>query len=282
MANETDIGQATGGLGLAIGGAIVQFNKSAVMLQLLNMVACPKGTNKARIPVYDKLGTSNVEQASSGVEGVVNREVIASNPIDIEVLRNHIDALITDLSVHGNAVATKFDNTACTFIDDFATIVGADTTGMSMSVLFKAVAQLEKNDAPRPYNCVLHPLSIWGEWGMVNEISGRGTTHESANALSGGSAVGDQFRSAGFVTTLGGVNVFTTSQVAGASDYHRGGLFAKTAVGCGYIDFGAGNFIQIESDRNVPYASTELTCNAYFGMLETVDLHGVTIKCETS
>ena len=94
MANETDIGQATGGLGLAIGGAIVQFNKTAVFPSTLNMVSCPKGTNKARIPVYDKLGTGNVETASTGVEGVVNREVIASNPKDIEVLRNHIDALL--------------------------------------------------------------------------------------------------------------------------------------------------------------------------------------------
>ena len=101
MAKETDIGQATGGLGLAIGGAIVQFNKTAVFPSTLNMVSCPPGTNKARIPVYDKLGTGNVDEASTGAEGAVNREVIASNPKDIEVLRNHIDALITDLSVHG-------------------------------------------------------------------------------------------------------------------------------------------------------------------------------------
>ena len=301
MANETDIGQATGCLGLAIGGAIVQFNKTAVFPATLNMVSCPKGTNKARIPVYDKLGTGNVETASTGVEGVTNREVIASNPKDIEVLRNHIDALITDLSVHGNAdaflvnagqamgnaVATQFDSTAATYIDDFATIVGADTTGMTMSTLFEAVANLEKNDAPRPYNCVLHPLSVWGKWGIVNEIgmmAGDAATgsQESVGALAAGSAVGDQFRSAGFVSTLGGVNIYTSSQVVGASDYHRGGLFAKTAIGCGFIDYGGGNFIQVESSRNAPYASTEITCNAYFGMLETVDLHGVTIKTETS
>ena len=181
----------------------------------------------------------------------------------------------------GNAVATQFDNTAATFIDDFATIVGADTTGMSMAVLFDAVAALEKNDAPRPYSCVLHPLSVWGSYGLTNELSTT-QTNESSTSLTGTSVVGDQIRTAGFISTLGGVNIYSSSQVVGSSDYHRGGCFAKTAIGCGYIDLGGGNFIQIESSRNAPYASTEITCNAYFGMDETVDLHGVTIKCETS
>ena len=266
------------------------------MPQTLNMVACPPGSNKARIPVYTKLAIANVETASTGVEGVVNREVIASSPKDIEVLRNHIDTLITDLSVHGNAdaflinagqaignaVALEFDTQACTFLDDFATTVGADTTGMSMSKLFAAVGNLETNDAPRPYSCVLAPLSVWGDFGITNEI---GTTalNESKGAMSGGSAAGDQLRTAGFISVLGGVSIYTSPSVASSgAGTAQGGCFAKTAVGCGYIDFGGGNFVQIEESRNAPYAATELTANGYFGFLETVDLHGVTILNETA
>ena len=47
----TDTDVATGALGLAIGGAIVQFNKVAVCSQLVNMVPCPKGSVTARVPV---------------------------------------------------------------------------------------------------------------------------------------------------------------------------------------------------------------------------------------
>lgn len=296
MANETDVGQAAGALGYAIGGAIVQFNKAAVMPQTINMVACPSGSNTARIPIYTKLGISNVETASAGAEAdSANREVVASTAKDLVVLRNHIDTLITDLSVHGNAdaflvnagqaignaVATQFDATACALIDDFATVAGADTTGMSMAVLFDAVANLEKNDAPRPYSCVLHPLSVWGSFGLTNEL-GNTATNESKGALQGGSAVGDEMRRNGSVATLGGVAIYSSPQVVGASDYHRGGCFAKTALGCGYIDFGGGNFVQIESQRNAVYAATELVANAYFAIDECIDLHGVTIKTETT
>ena len=93
----TDTDVATGALGLAIGGAIVQFNKVAVMPALINMVPCPKGSVTARVPVYTKLGISNVETASAGAEGAANEEVITTTPVDIEVLRNHIDVMITDI-----------------------------------------------------------------------------------------------------------------------------------------------------------------------------------------
>tara|TARA_Y100001973_G_C5175650_1_gene321743 strand:+ start:148 stop:1041 length:894 start_codon:yes stop_codon:yes gene_type:complete len=296
MANETDIGQATGGLGLAIGGAIVQFNKVAVMPSLVNMVACVKGSNKARIPVYTKLAIADVATASSGAEGAVSRKEIVTTAKDAEALRNHIDTLITDLAVHGNAdallvnagqaignaVALEFDTQALQLVDEFATTVGANTTGMSMSKLFQAVAKLEENSAPRPYSCVLHPLNMWGDFGITNEIATT-QTNESASALSGGSTVGSQVAAAGWVSNLGGVNMFTSPSVSidDGAGTAQGGVFAKTAIGCGYIDFGNGNFIQIESSRNAPYAATELTANGYFGFIETVDLHGVTLLNET-
>ena len=293
----TDTDVATGALGLAIGGAIVQFNKVAVMPQTLNMVPCPPGAVTARIPVYSKLSISNVEQAAAGAEGAENQELITTNPIDIEVRRNHIDVLITDLAAHGNndalminagqaignAVALEFDTQACTFLDDFATTVGANTTGMNMAKLFACVGTLEGNDAPRPYHAVLAPLSVWGDFGITNELGSVAALQESNGALSGGSTIGDQIRGPGVVTVLGGVAMLTTSAVASSgAGTAQGGVFAKTAVGCGYIDFGGGGFVQIESQRNSTLAGTELTANGYFNFLETVDLHGVTLLNETA
>tara|TARA_R110000824_G_scaffold55828_3_gene153512 strand:- start:378 stop:1268 length:891 start_codon:yes stop_codon:yes gene_type:complete len=293
----TDTDVSVGALDLAIGGAIVQFNKVAVMPQTLNMVACPQGAVTARIPVYAKLAIANVETASAGAEGAENSEVITTAAKDIEVLRNHIDVTITDLAAHGNAdalminagqaignaVALEFDSQACALIDDFATQVGANTTGMSMSKLFAAVGNLETNDAPRPYSCVLAPLSVWGDFGISNEL-GSVAVNESAGALnSAGSAVGEAIRGAGQVTVLGGVSVYTSPSVASSgAGTAQGGCFAKTAVGCAYIDFGGGGFVQIETQRDSKAASTDMTANGYFGFLETVDLHGVTILNETA
>jgi len=200
----TDTDVATGALGLAIGGSIVQFNKVAVMPSIINMVPCPPGAVTARVPVYTKLGISNVETAAAGAEGATNQEIITTAPVDIEVLRNHIDILITDLAAHGNAdalmvnagqaignaVALEFDSQCLTGrVDAFATTVGANTTGMSMAKLFLAVGKLEENSAPRPYACVLHPLNMWGDFGITNEM-GSQIVNESGAALTGGNAVG--------------------------------------------------------------------------------------------
>tara|TARA_R100001594_G_C4034957_1_gene262026 strand:+ start:245 stop:1141 length:897 start_codon:yes stop_codon:yes gene_type:complete len=294
----TDTDVATGALGLAIGGAIVQFNKVAVMPSLINMIACPPGSVTARVPVYTKLGVSNVETASAGAEGAENSETIATTAVDIEVLRNHIDVTITDLAAHGNtdalmvnageaignAVALEFDSQCLTGrVDDFATTVGANTTGMSMNKLFTAIAKLEENSAPRPYACVLHPLNMWGDFGITNEMGMVAANNESNGALAGGNAVGSALSSAGFVSNLGGVSIYTSPSVsiADGAGTAQGGVFAKTAISCAYIDFGNGNFVQIETQRASKAASTDMTANGYFAFAETVDLHGVTILNET-
>ena len=292
----TDTDVATGALGLAVGGEIVQFNKVAVMPSLVNMVHCPKGAVTARVPVYTKLGISNVETASAGAEGAANQEVITTTAVDIEVLRNHIDVIITDLAAHGNsdalmvnagqaignAVALEFDAQCLTGrVDEFATTVGANTTGMSMNKLFTAIGKLEENSAPRPYACVIHPLNMWGDFGITQEM---GTTaNEGFEALSGGNAVGSAISSAGWVSNLGGVNMYTSPSVsiADGAGTAQGGVFAKTAIACAYIDFGGGGFVQLETQRDADLASTELVANGYFAFGETVDLHGVTLLNET-
>jgi hypothetical protein len=169
-------------------------------------------------------------------------------------------------------------------IDDFNTTVGTTGTGMTMANLWAAVGNLEANDAPRPYSCVIHPLMLWGDFGMANEI-GNVTNNESAGGLHGNSK-GDEMVKAGFLQTVGGVNLYTSSAVnesgSGAGKSAVGACYAKTAISVGYIDFGGGNFIQIESARNAVYAATELVANGYWAFSESIDLHGVSISAETT
>lgn len=299
----TDVGVAAGGLGISIAAAIVQFNKANVMAPLITMSAAPAGTNTVNFPIYTKHDPTHADhgvdaQASGAEDTIANLTNIETAAVAAEVLRKAIRAEITDLSAYGNAdslmanaglqlgndMARKFDVDMCDLIDGFATVVGHDN-GMNFGLLMDCVANLEAADAARPYSAVLHPKQIYGSFGMSNEFGGVAAVETSNGAFSGGqsSAVSEQFMNAGLVTSLAGVNIYTTTAVkAGATGRHKGGVFAKSAIGCGYIDFGAGSFIQMAAEREEAYAKTTLVANAYYAGVELVDLHGVELDTETA
>ena len=297
MAN-TDVGVAAGGLGKTIAAAIVQFNKAAVTPATISMAAAVQGSNVVQFPVYAKLAATAVENEATGDEDTeVAATSITTAATSVEVLRNHINARVTDLAAHGNAdalmvnagqvlgnaVATEFDANVCALFDGFATTKGTDDSLRFIDIM-DALASLETNDAPRPYSAVLHPQQMYGSFGLSNELSTTAVS-SSVGALAHGGAinVADQFYSAGFVTNVAGIDFFTSPQVAdGATGRKKGAIYSKTAIGAGYIDFGAGNFIQIATERNELGASTNIVANGYWAVSELVDLHGVEIHTEIS
>ena len=291
--SDTDVALGASG-GITTGAAIVQFNKAAVAPSLVNMQAAAKGAVSVSFPTWTKLGVAaEIGVGGEGADTAVTD--LASAATTVEILRQSITAQVTDLVAHGsndnilaqaglvlgNSVAARFDKKIADLLDNFATTAGAATTSMSWNDIMDAVGNLEKNDAPRPFSAMFHPLQVWGSQGISAEL-GSIASEQSKGAFSGGSAVGQQFASAGFVASIGGVNIHTSPQVAGSSDHHTGAIFAKTALSVGFIDFGGGNFIQVESDRNILGASTVISANGYFEAVETVDLHGVTMNTETS
>ena len=298
----TDVGVAAGGLGKAVAAAIVQFNKANVMAPLITMNAAPAGTNTVQFPVYTKHDPTNAdygvdEQASGAEETIANLTNIETTAVNCEVLRRAIRAEITDLSVHGNAdallvnaanqlgndVARKFDVEVAALLDGFATAVGHDD-GMNFNIFMDAIANLEANDAPRPYSCVLHPQQVYGSQGLSTEFGSVAAVNSSNGAFAGMTGAAEaQFMGAGFVTSLAGVSIFTTTAVPdGATGRKKGGMFSKEAIGCGFIDFGGGNFIQMASEREEAYAKTTLVANAYYAAAELVDVYGVEIDTEIS
>ena len=164
VTNATDTNVATGGLGTTIAAAIVQFNKAAVAPPLVSMNAAVSGTNTVQFPVYTKLTPSSaVTEEAEGTEGTeIDATEITTTAITVEILRNHINAKVTDLAAHangdalmlnagrvlGNAVATKFDYDTCLLMDGFGTSVGGAAVSTHLGLVFDAVANLEKNDAP--------------------------------------------------------------------------------------------------------------------------------------
>ena len=301
ITGASDIGQSAGGLGKTIAAAIIQFNKAAVIPQCITMAPAVKGSNTVQFPVYTKLATTAVEEESTGTEGSeVDATAIVTSATNVEVLRNHINAKVTDLAVYGNqdallvnagqvlgnAVAAKMDKDIMARFDGFATSKGVSTEGLRFLDIMDALASLEANDAPRPYHAVLHPQQVYGSFGLSNEFgsSSVATSNAAFNGLAGSGGVADQFIGAGFVTNIAGINFYTSPQVPDGADatIKKGAVFAKTALGAGFIDFGGGNFIEVKSERNELGAQTNIVCNAYYGHAELVDLHGVEIHTEIS
>ena len=297
MAN-TDVGIAAGGLGKTIAAAIVQFNKAAVTPATLSMAAAQQGSNVVQFPVYSKLGVTAVENEATGDEDTeVAATSITTVATNVEVLRNHINARVTDLAAHGNAdalmvnagqvlgnaVAAEFDANVCALYDGFATTKGTDDSLRFIDIM-DALASLETNDAPRPYSAVLHPQQMYGSFGLSNDLAITQTSSSTGAFAHGGAvSVGEQFYRAGFVTNIAGIDFFTSPQVIdGSTGRKKGAIYSKTAIGAGFIDFGAGNFIQIATERNELGASTNIVANGYWAVSELVDLHGVEIHTEIS
>ena len=297
MAN-TDVGIAAGGLGKTIAAAIVQFNKASVTPRTVSMAPAVQGSNTVQFPIYSKLGISDVTNEATGDEDTeVAATSITTAATSVEVLRNHINARVTDLAsygnsdalmvnagqVLGNAVAAEFDANICALYDGFATSKGTDDSLRFIDIM-DAVASLETNDAPRPYSAVLHPQQMYGSFGLSNDLALTQTSSSTGAFAHGGAvSVGEQFYKAGFVTMIAGIDFFTSPQVIdGATGRKKGAIYSKTAIGAGYIDFGGGNFIQLETERNALGASTNLVANGYWAVSELVDLHGVEIHTEIS
>jgi hypothetical protein len=291
----TDVGVAAGGLGTAVAAATVQFNKAAVVPSLISMVAAPTGTNTVKFPVYTKHDPTHAdygvdEQASGAEETIANLTSIETTAVSCEVLRRAIRAEISDLSAHGNddallvnAVARKFDVELLDLMDNFSNAVGHDDA-LTFAVFMDAIATLEANDAPRPYNCVLHPQQVYGSYGLSGEFGNIAALNGSNGAFTGMAGTAEQqFMGNGLVTSLAGVGIYTTTAVLdGATGRKEGGMFSKGAIGCGYIDFGGGSFIQMASEREEAYAKTTLVANAYYAGAELVDGWGVEIDTEIS
>ena len=290
---DTDVGYAAG---ITTAAAIVQFNKANVTFPLITKGYAATNTTSVSFPEYSKLGVSDVTNNAAGSEGDhQNAVALTVGANTVEVLRHNIHANLTDLAAHsqsgamsnaglvlGNAVAAEFDNQVCAAFDNFATSKGTSTDGLKFLDIMDALASLEANDAPRPYSAVLHPLQMFGTFGLSNEFGSSAVqgSNGAFNGLSGSAE--QQFMGTGFVTSLAGINFYTSPQVLATSDQHKGAVFAQTALGAAMLDMGGGSFMQVAMEREETQASTVIVANGYFAITELVDLHGVEIHTETS
>ena len=129
-------------------------------------------------------------------------------------------------------------------------------------------------------------MQVYGSYGLGQEFSNLATPAFTGSGSFAGQAsdsIKSQFQDIGLVTNIAGVGIYTTTAVlTGATGRKEGGMFSRGAIGCGYLDFGGGNFIQMASEREEAYAKTTLVANAYYAGAELVDVWGVEVDTEVS
>ena len=303
-AEITDVAVATGGKGVAVAAATVQFQKANVFSQCITMRAAPAGNATVRFPVYTKLSSATIDPTmSANAEGAdAALTDIETTAVDCTPIRYGTYAQVTDLSsavnadallanagqVLGNQIARIFDEKVATLMDGFANGASNANDILRMEQIWQALSLLEANDAPKPFHCVLHPKQMWGPFGLSKELqtltTATPTADVSAGSLAGPSnPLSNQFYNDAAITRLGPVTFYTSSAVTSdGDDGHEGGMFSSDAIGCGYIDQGGGSMIAVSTGRDEPAALTEVVANAYFEAKELVDVWGVEIITETS
>lgn len=288
---DTDVATV---LGYATSGAIYQFQHANVTQGLVNMKACPPGSNQARFPIYDALASSNVQALGAGSEGDdIESDAITVGPTDVEVLRYGTRADLTDLAVHGNeqdlytdagkmlgnTMAAKFDDVIINLFDSFDNnAIDNSDSAITLANWFDAIQLLKADNAPTPYNAVLSVGQVWGTYGLSTLIG--------SDDFSAQSPQGDEFLGGGYVSKLAGVGIHYSPEIAedetDDDDAAKGAMFSKQAIGVGYVDKGGGSFINMEAERDASKGLTELVCNGYFAAAQLVNNFGVELFTKVS
>lgn len=99
--------------------------------------------------------------------------------------------------------------------------IGAVGTAPTWGWFFGALTKLRAQNAPMPYYCVLHP----NQWHYLGTAVVPAGTHTNAPAFQ------DQVMQNFYVSTVGGVNIFVSSNVTlSGGTAATGGMFARPAI----------------------------------------------------
>ena len=157
-------------------------------------------------------------------------------------------------------------------------VAGAGTT-MDIGDIFEALRFLHANQAPAPLNLVLGTQQVWGAKGLRLMIDGHATLATTTNAL-GGSSIGEQFMTTGFVTKFAGFDVYSTPEIVEDGNNDEAGCaFSRNAMG---MAIPAKGLINIETQRDASKRMTEYVGTGTWGETMIKELYGVSITSDVN
>ena len=265
---------------------VMAFKKKNVMAPLV--WTAPAVTGAASVTFVDMTALASTDVDDLGETAEQGSDAIATGAHECIIKNYVVRADVSDLARLGSAydltgnVAENLANAASLKLDDlltdlfsgFSQTAAAAGTALSLDLFFDAARQLHAAGAPLPFNYVGNSKQIWGAKGIQGLIVASSSGTLADNPVSGAMLAN------GYVGQLGGVNIYFSEEVLedGNNDCPAG-MFSKKALGLGVSSAG---LINVETQRDASYQSTEYVCSLKCGVIEVMDTFGVYMISDVS
>ena len=265
---------------------VMAFKKSAVMAPLVWTAPAVTGASSVTFVDMTALASSDVddlgetsEQGSDAIatgahECIIKNYVVRADISDLARLGSAYDLAGGIAENLGNATALKLDDLLTDLFSGFSQTVGGDGQALDLDKFFDAARQLHSAGAPMPFNYVGHSKQIWGAKGI------QGMIVASSSGTLADNPVSATMLANGYVGQLGGVNLYFSEEITetGGNDCPSA-MFSQKALGLGISSAG---LLNIETQRDASYQSTEYVASMKCGVIEVMDTFGVYISSDVS
>ena len=265
---------------------VMAFKKSNVMAPLVWTAPAVAGAASVTFVDMTALASSDVddlgetsEQGSDAVatgahECIIKNYVVRAAISDLARLGSAYDLAGGVAENLGNACALKLDDLLTALLAGFSQTSGSASNALTLDFFFDAARQLHSAGAPMPFSYVGNSKQIWGAKGIQGLIVASSSGTLADNPVSGAMLAN------GYVGQLGGVNLYFSEEVTedGNNDCPAG-MFSQKAMGLGISSAG---LINIETQRDASYQSTEYVASMKCGVIEVMDTFGVYMLTDVS
>ena len=259
---------------------VMAFKKKNVMAPLV--WTAPAVTGASSVTFVDMTALASTDVDDLGETSEKGSDAVATGAHECIIKNYVVRADISDLARLGaaydleggvaenlaNAASLKLDDLLTDLFSGFSQTSGSASNPLTLDQFFDAARQLHAAGAPMPFNYVGNSKQIWGAKGLQGL-----TVASSSGTLADNAAVSGAMLENGWIGTLGGVNIYYSEEILedGNNDCPAG-MFSQKAIGLGVSSAG---LINVETQRDASYQSTEYVCSLKCGVIEVMDTFGV-------
>ena len=265
---------------------VMAFKKKNVMAPLVWTAPAVSGASSVTFVDMTALTSGDVddlgetaEQGSDAVatgahECIIKNYVVRADVSDLARLGSAYDLTGGVAENLANAASLKLDDLLTDLIAGFSQTSGAAGTALTLDQFFDGARQLHAAGAPMPFSYVGNSKQIWGAKGI------QGLVVASSSGTLADNPVSAAMLGNGYVGQLGGVNIYFSEEVTmDGNDDCPAGMFSQKALGLGVSSAG---LINVETQRDASYQSTEYVCSLKCGVIEVMDTFGVYMLTDVS
>lgn len=278
MANETSTSTLATLQPKIIREAMFVAQENSIMRNLVRNFTVPAFSGKTvNVPFYPKMTAAKVAELTD-----LENQSVTTTEKTLTISEAGAMATISDLSVQtsadnvvasigrqaGLAIAECIDKELLAHFANFSQVVGGSNVQITPAHIFQAVAKLRSNGiAASEIFCVLHPNVAYD---LIASLTASGVNP------SGGDLQNEAMRN-GFVSVLGGVQIYQSSNITEVAGDSVGGVFVRDAIG-----FALSQDVKVEFQRDASLRATEMVVTAVYATGELVDQYGVAMSFDSS